>query len=56
MDGEALVTLIGVTPGPDCLKELVVKVGQRLKLYKEIKSLYEEKVSICLLTTYLYHI
>lgn len=47
MDGEALVTLIGVTPVPDCFKELVVKVGQRLKLYKEIKALYEEKVSIC---------
>lgn len=27
MDGDALVTLVGLTPGPDSLKELVSKVG-----------------------------
>ena len=41
MDGEALATLIGLTPGPDCLKDLVKKVGWRLKVYKAIKELYE---------------
>ena len=40
MDGEALVTLIGFVPGPDCLKELITKVGLRIKVYKLIKSLY----------------
>ena len=47
MDGEALTTLIGLTPGPDCLKNLVKKVGWRLKVYKAIKELYEgENVSL----------
>jgi hypothetical protein len=46
MDGDALVTLIGLTPGPDSLKDLVTKVGQRLKLYKEVKALYDQKVNV----------
>ena len=47
MDGEALSTLIGLTPGPDCLKDLIKKVGWRLKVYKAIKELYEgENVSL----------
>lgn len=46
MDGDALVTLVGATPGPDCLKELVSKVGIRMKVYKLIKSFYDtESVS-----------
>ena len=46
MDGEALVTLIGIIPGPDCLKDLIKKVGLRLKVYKAIKVLYDtENVS-----------
>ena len=40
MDGEALVTLTKLTPGPDCLKDIVKKVGWRLKVYKAIKELY----------------
>ena len=43
MDGEALATLIGLTPGPDCLKDLVKKVGWRLKVYKAIKELWGRK-------------
>lgn len=39
MDGEFLDTLLGVTQGPDCLKELVGKLGVRLKLYQKIKML-----------------
>ena len=42
MDGEALATLIGLIPGPDSLKELVSKVGVRLKLYRCFKSLYDK--------------
>ena len=34
-------------PGPDSLKDLVQKVGVRIKLYKAIQALYsEETVSI----------
>ena len=40
MDGDALVTLIGVTPGPDCLKNLISKVEIRMKVYQHIKALY----------------
>ena len=40
MDGESLVTLIGSKPGPDCLKDVVQKVGPRMKLYKAIQTLY----------------
>lgn len=43
MDGDALVTLVGLTPGPDSLKELVSKVGLRMKVYKVIKSLYNKE-------------
>ena len=42
MDGDTLITLIGVTPGPDSLKELIHKVGLRVKVYKLIKTCYQE--------------
>ena len=40
MDGESLVTLVSSKPGPDSLKDLVLKVGPRMKLYKAIQALY----------------
>ena len=40
MDGESLVTLIGCKPGPDSLRDVVQKVGPRMKLYKAIQALY----------------
>ena len=39
MDGEALETLIGTSIGPDCLKELIPKLGVRLKVYQRIKTM-----------------
>ena len=42
VDGDTLVTLIGVTPGPDSLKELIQKVALRVKVYKLIKTCYQE--------------
>lgn len=45
MDGESLVTLIGIMPGPDCLKDLIPKIGIRLKVYRCIKSCYDEETS-----------
>ena len=44
MDGESLVTLIGIMPGPDCLKDLIPKIGIRLKVYRCIKC-YDEETS-----------
>lgn len=43
MDGEAVATIIGLTSGPDCLKDLIKKVGWRLKVYKAIKEQYEKE-------------
>ena len=37
VDGDALTTLLRTIPGPDCLKELVPKVGIRIKAYAMIK-------------------
>jgi len=44
MDGEALVTLLTAVQGPDCLKDLIPKLGVRLKVYQRIKMLYNEEV------------
>ena len=38
MDGEALETLMGTSTGPDCLKELIPKLGMRLKVYQRFKT------------------
>ena len=45
MDGESLVTLIGIMPGPDCLKDLIPKIGLRLKVYRCIKACYDEETN-----------
>ena len=37
MDGEALFDAFGYQSGPDCLKDVVPKYGQRVKVYKAIK-------------------
>ena len=37
MDGEALFDAFGCQSGPDCLKDVVPKYGQRVKVYKVIK-------------------
>ena len=37
MDGEALFDAFGCQSGPDCLKDVVPKYGQRVKVYKAIK-------------------
>ena len=43
IDGESLVTLIGVVPGLDCLKGFVPKIGIRIKVYHHIN--YDEENS-----------
>ena len=42
MDGEAILAAFAVCPGPDCLKEVLVKVGTRLKVYNALKVLCEQ--------------
>ena len=39
MDGESLEALLTADKGPDCLKDLIPKLGVRLRVYKRIKSL-----------------
>ena len=52
MDGEAVVSAFAACPGPDCLKDIVPKLGQRLKVYHCIRSSLsrevQDKVSILL--------
>lgn len=45
MDGESLEALLASNAGPDCLKELVPKLGVRLRIYKRIKSSFVEASS-----------
>ena len=41
MDGEAIATAFAVTPGPDCIRDVVPKVGVRMKVYQAIKRTLE---------------
>lgn len=43
MDGEALGTLLAAVQGPDCLKDLIPKLGARLKVYQRIKQIFAEQ-------------
>ena len=38
MDGEAIFDAFGCQVGPDCLKDVLPKYGQRIKVYRAIKS------------------
>lgn len=39
MDGKAIAIGISTSPGPDWLKEIVKKVGIRLKVHRELRTL-----------------
>ena len=41
MDGEAIATAFTITPGPDCIRDVVPKVGVRMKVYQAIKRALE---------------
>ena len=49
MDGEALVMLLTNVQGPDCLKDLIPKLGVRLRVYQRIKAVYIAEVA-CLVS------
>ena len=38
MDGEAIVEAFGSMPGPDCLRDVLPKLGVRLKVYNAIRQ------------------
>lgn len=38
MDGEAVLGALGCQVGPDCLKAILPKYGQRIKVYNTIKA------------------
>lgn len=38
MDGEAVIGSFGTQAGPDCLRDVLPKYGQRIKVYKAIKE------------------
>ena len=37
MDGEAIFGAFGCQAGPDCLKDILPRYGQRIKVYRAIK-------------------
>lgn len=42
MDGSAISAGLGSGPGPDWLKDVVPKVGWRLKVHNALKELYHQ--------------
>ena len=51
MDGEAVFDAISCQVGPDCLKDVLPKYRQRIKVYKAIKAALEVAISqeVCML-------
>ena len=40
MDGNAIAIGLSTSPGPDWLKDVVTKVGLRLKVHNALRTLY----------------
>lgn len=38
MDGDAIVAAFGITSGPDCLKDVLPRFGQRIKVYHSLRE------------------
>ena len=45
MDGEAIATAFATLPGPNCLRDVLPKLGVRLKVYSAIKQQLQCEVS-----------
>ena len=43
MDGEAICAALASSPGPDALRDLIPKVGVRLKVYRAIRSVLDQQ-------------
>ena len=46
MDGEAICTALATCPGPDSLREVIPKLGVRLKVYRVIRSALEKQYNV----------
>ena len=44
MDGETVGILLAAVQGLDCLRDLIPKLGVRLKVYQRIKMFYDQEV------------
>ena len=44
MDGEAIIAAFGATSGPDCLRDVLPKYGQRIKVYNSLKLLLGDSI------------
>lgn len=42
MDGKAVCAGLATCPGPDWLKDVVLKVGFRLKIHNALRTLYNQ--------------
>ena len=42
MDGEALAAAFASCPGVNCLRDVLPKFGQRLKVYNALKAVFEQ--------------
>ena len=59
MDGEAVIGAFACESGPDCLKDVVPRFGQRIKVYNAIKkalgvaimrevcNVFHNKINLC---------
>lgn len=56
MDGEAIATAFAITPGPDCIRDVVPKVGVRMKVYQAIKRTLEVRYSYIKFKHYKVHL
>lgn len=45
MDGEALLAAFGERPGPDCIKDILPKFGQRIKVYRKLKEELDKEMT-----------
>lgn len=45
MDGEAICQALGAVSGPDALKDILPRFGERLKVYNAIKAFLNEDLS-----------
>lgn len=44
MDGLAIIQAFGTISGPDCSKDIISKLGVRLKVYTAIKTYLEKNL------------
>ena len=58
MDGEAIIGSYGTQAGPDCLRDVLPKYGQRIKVYKAIKDTLGENISneICQIYNFYFYL